>query len=222
MDEVTGTIFSGAFSNLLDSFTNSSPLFVLLFFTAVIVAYAVFVFYFYKILAKKNLVDLNLSKYNNSSNAGFSKILAVIFYILEYLIIMPVLTFVWFTVLAILILILTDSLAISTVLVLSAALVASVRVTSYISQQLSQDLAKMLPFTLLALALTQPEFFQISSFLERLVEIPQLIVAIPYYLIFIVAVELIMRIGNFTTKIFEGDEINTEKEDKEEKQEQAQ
>jgi len=60
----------------------------------------------------------------------------------------------------------------------------------------------MLPFTLLAIAITKPGFFSVTSLLSRINEIPSLFVNIPYYLLFIIAVELVMRIGDFVQSVF--------------------
>jgi hypothetical protein len=177
-------------------------IFTLFFFTAVIAIYAIFVFYFYKFLAKKNLIELNLGKYNTYENAGLVKFFAAIFYVIEYLIILPIVTFFWFAVLAILLLLLAKNLEVATILIVAASLVASVRATSYVSQNLSQDLAKMLPFTLLGLALTQPGFFSIATLFERTADIPSLFSNIPYYLLFIIFLELIMRSADFISSIF--------------------
>jgi hypothetical protein len=166
---------------------------ILMFFTAVIVIYSVFVFYFYRFLAKKNIIELNLNQYNRYSNPAVIKFFAAIFYIIEYIIVLPILTFFWFAVLSILILLLAKGIDVSTILLITAALVSAVRITSYVSEDLSKDLAKMLPFTLLAIAITTSGFFDISALLLRITEIPSLFSDIPYYLIFIVAVELIMR-----------------------------
>lgn len=175
---------------------------ILAFFTAVIVIYSVFVFYFYRFLAKKNLIELNLNQYNQYNNPAIVKFFAFIFYIIEYIILLPVITFFWFSVLAILILLLSKGIGTATILLISAALVASVRVTSYVSEDLSKDLAKMLPFTLLAIAITTAGFFDINALLSRISEIPSLFSNIPYYLLFIVSVELIMRIADFIQSIF--------------------
>ena len=183
-------------------------LFTLLFFTAVIVIYAIFVFYFYRYLAKKNIIGLNLSQYTESEYSTTLKILATLFYIIEYLIILPILTFFWFAVLAILILILAEGVGASTILVISAALVASVRITSYVSEKLSQDLAKMLRFTLLAIAIIKPNFFDVSALISRFSEIPSLFSNIAYYLMFIIILELIMRFADLINKI-----LKTKKEE---------
>ena len=175
-----------------------SLIFTLAFFTTVLVLYAVFVYYFYKFLAKKNIIDINFERYNSTG----TKFLAAIFYIIEYLIILPIVTFFWFAVLAALILVLAEGIDVSTILIISASLVASVRVTAYISEKLSQDLAKMLPFTLLAIAITKPGFFEVTSLLSRFGEIPSLFANIPYYLLFIVVLELFMRFAEFVSTVF--------------------
>jgi len=186
-------------SSIISSETNLIP--NLSFFTAVIVIYAIFVFYFYRFLAKKNIIELNLSQYNQYSNEIIIKIFAAILYIIEYIVILPVLTFFWFSILAMLTLMLAKGLPVSTVLLISAALVAAVRITSYISEDLAKDLAKMLPFTLLAIAITTAGFFDIADIMSRASEIPILFSSIPYYLFFIVIIELIMRVAEFIQSI---------------------
>ena len=74
------------FSDILG--TEASLMLTLLFFTAVLVLYSVFVFYFYRYLAKKNLIELNLEQYNKYSHPGIIKFFAAIFYFIEYIIIL--------------------------------------------------------------------------------------------------------------------------------------
>ena len=112
---------------------------------------------------------------------------------------------------AVLILILAEGVEVNTVLLITTALVASVRATSYVSKNLAKDLAKMVPFTLLAIALTKPGFFQVTTLISRLGEIPTLFSNVPLYLVFIVSVELTMRIIDFASGIFEND--NSENSD---------
>ena len=97
-----------------------------------------------------------------------------------------------------LILVLAQEMDLETILLISAALVASVRITAYISKNLSQELAKLLPLILLGFAITTPNFFNAATILERIVNIPSLFTNIIYYLLFILAIELFMR---FATSI---------------------
>ncbi len=184
--------------NLTNLFTGEiSLILTLVFFTAVIVIYSIFAFYFYRFLARKNIIELNLGQYNQYNNPTIVKIFAVIFYIVEYIVLLPVLTFFWFAVLAILILLLSKGTDTNTILLISAALVASVRATAYISEDLSKDLAKMLPFTLLAIAITTAGFFNVGALVSQVSKIPSLFSNILYYLVFIVAIEFIMRVADF-------------------------
>jgi len=176
-------------------------LLTLIFFTTVIVIYSIFVFYFYRFLAKKNIIELNLNQYNRYNNPSMIKLFAIFFYIIEYVLLLPILTFFWFATLSILILLLSKEIGIETILLISAALVSSVRATSYVSENLSKDLAKMIPFTLLAIAITSPGFFNINNLLLRTADIPPLLSSIPFYLLFIVAIELIMRSADFVQSI---------------------
>lgn len=194
---------------ILSFLSGDNKLFItLLFFTIVIAVYSTFIYYFYVFLSRKNLIDLNLSQYNNYEHPALVKFFAILFYITEYIVVLPIITFFWFAVFSVLILFLAKGLEISTILLVSAAMVSSVRVTSYISKSLSQDLGKMLPFTLLAIAITEPGFFDISSLLSRINEIPNLLSNVLFYLIFIMILEVIMRLFDIFRNI-SGDKKDT-------------
>ena len=60
----------------------------------------------------------------------------------------------------------------------------------------------MLPFTLLGIAITQPGFFLLTNLFERISEVPTLFSNIPYYLVFIICLELIMRTFDFLNGVF--------------------
>jgi hypothetical protein len=194
-------------TNLISSQTN--PILLLIFFTALIVIYATFIFYFYRFLAKKDLIELNLAQYNTYGSPVLAKIFAIILFIIEYIILLPVMTFFWFAILSILILILAEDLGLNTILLITSALVASVRITAYLSEDLSKDLAKMIPFTMLTIAFTTAGFFSPTAIITRISEIPNLFTDVPYYLLFIVAIEVIMRMGTFIQTLFQGTEIET-------------
>ena len=50
-----------------------------------IVIYSIFIWKFYKFIAKKKIVELNLSQYNNSENPAVSKLVAGAIYFVENL-----------------------------------------------------------------------------------------------------------------------------------------
>ena len=130
-------------------------------FAVLISLYAVFTWKFYRLLSKKDIISLNLSKYNGLEHPFLKKVAETALYMIEYVIIMPALIFFWFGVLALIILVLSESLEIGQVIIVSAAMVAAIRILAYYEEDLSKDMAKMFPFTILAIFILSPEFFSL-------------------------------------------------------------
>ncbi len=57
------------------------------------VIYSVFIFNFYRFLAKIDVFDLNLSKHNTTEPSVLSNVFAILLYGLEYLILLPAFIF---------------------------------------------------------------------------------------------------------------------------------
>jgi len=171
-----------------------STLFRLIFFTFIILIYAIFVFYSYRFFSRKNIFEFNMRQYVNSEHPILSPIIGISIYLVEYVILLPFLVIIWFSFYSLFILLLALNLDIQNVLLIAASLIASIRISSFVSEKISQELAKLIPFTFLALALTGERFFSISFLLERFQEVPDLFSSIPIYLIFIALVEFGMRI----------------------------
>ena len=170
-------------------------LFSLLLYTVFIVIYAVFIWKFYRFLAEREIIKLNLSQYNYSANPGLEKFFDVLLSTIEYVIILPFLVFFWFSVFSIFLLLLSNSQSTQQILLISAAIIASTRITSYISQNLSRDLAKIFPFTVLALFLLNPtEFLNINIVFEKIIQIPALFSNILMFVVFIFGIELLLRL----------------------------
>ncbi len=195
---------SGVSSLLSALGSSSSSMKTLAIFTLVIVAYSVFIFYFYRFLARKNIINLDLSKYNKYQFGGIYRFFAIIFFIIEYIIILPFITFFWFGVLAILILLLAE-LELELILIVSAVLIGAIRITSFISEDLSRDLAKMIPLAFLALALTSSTFLDINVVVDKFYQVPLLLSDAMSFLLFIVIVEIVMRVLDFIANIFRKD-----------------
>lgn len=171
-----------------------------------ILVYAVFIWKFYRWIATKNILELNLNKYNKSEHPATSKMLAGVFYLLEYIIILPFLIFFWFLIFTIFLLVLTTNLPVGTLLIISATIIAAIRMTAYYNEDLSKDLAKLVPFTLLGVSIINPNFFDVGRIISQIGEIPQFTTHIISYLIFIVALEVVLRIFEFIFSIFNLDD----------------
>jgi len=186
-------LISNSFQNVLNGIpAEYQLLFSLLLYTIFIVLYAVFIWKFYKFLASKEIIQLNLKQYNYSNYPGLEKIGAIVLYTLEYLVILPFLVLFWFVILSLFLLLLSKQGA-DQILLISAAIIASTRITAYISEELSKDLAKILPFTVLAMFILGENFFDMGSLIGKISEIPALFNNILVFVVFIFIVEFALR-----------------------------
>ena len=156
--------------------------------------YSIFVWYFYRFLARRDVLKLNLKKYNVYQHNTVIKFFAVLFYIVEFLIVAPIVIFFWFMGLSICFIILAKELDVGTVMLICAALISAIRITSYFNENLSKDLAKLVPFTMIAVVLTTPDFWNLSTTISRIAQIPQFFTNSIYYLVFIFAFEALLRL----------------------------
>ena len=171
-------------------------------FTFGLFIYAIFVWYFYKTLSKRDLFKINLEKYNlpTVKHKTLRKIGSVLTYILKYGFIFPIYIFFWFLILSIFLLILSKEITVNNVILISVVIVSAIRVTSYYKEDLSSDLAKLIPLALLTILITNPNFFSIETVIIRFSEIPVLWSQIVQFLIFSIALEWILRIIYLTKK----------------------
>ncbi|MDH3502586.1 MAG: hypothetical protein OEL69_08820, partial [Nitrosopumilus sp.] len=64
----------------------------------------------------------------------------------------------------------------------------------YYSEELSRDIAKLLPFALLGIFLFNPQFYSFSDILSRLLEMPSFVIQIASFIILAMAVEIVLSI----------------------------
>ena len=75
--------------NVLPEIFNQSMALNVLLFAVILAVVSLFIWKFYRSTSKMNLIELNLSKYNQSEHPLAGKFFALILYLLEYIIIMP-------------------------------------------------------------------------------------------------------------------------------------
>ncbi|MEX0932838.1 MAG: hypothetical protein WDZ77_01935 [Candidatus Pacearchaeota archaeon] len=200
------TAISSSLPPLAEQFTN----FILI--VILVGLYAIFIWKFYNTISKKNLFESNLSQYNTSQDQTLTKGLAFLIYILEYLIIFPILIFIWFSVFTIFLILLTEDLAIGTLLLISATVITAIRLTSYYRKKLSEDIAKLIPFTLLAVSLLTPGFFSIERLISQFQRVSFTFNELFVFFIFIISLELILRMMDLIfTSLDLKDETDNEK-----------
>jgi len=205
--ELGGQIVSGyqAFVNFLPFWMQD---FINLFLISmVIVVYAILIWKFYRFMAKKDLIALNLKKYNRSKHPVLERTVAAGLYILEYLIILPFMVFFWFAAFTVFLILLTEGLEINTILVISATVIVAIRMTAYYKEDVSKEIAKLLPYTLLGVSITKFGAFSFDKILGQVFAIPNFLTHIMSYLFFIFIIEFILRL---TETIFMATGVNPE------------
>ena len=193
-EDLVNNMFIESYSSFIASLPESYKIIFNIFIYVILIAlYSIFVFEFYRFLARKNVLKLNLSKYNTSTRPFLNKFFATLLFLLEYVIILPIFVFFWFTILSFLLLLLSKDQPVQQILLISAAIVGAIRITSYFKEDLSRDLAKMFPFTVLVIFLLSPNALEFGSVLVKLTELPLFFHHIFFYLIFIVFFEVAIR-----------------------------
>ena len=164
--------------------------------------YAVFIFKFYRFVASRDMFELDFSRYEESRFKFVRIVLHFVFYVLRYLILFPFFAIFWFAVLTIILAFLSREQAFANVLLVALATVGTIRITSYYHEDLSRDLAKILPFAVLGIFLIDVSFFEIDESLDILKQADEHREEILYYLIALIALEFALRIAMGAITVF--------------------
>jgi hypothetical protein len=200
--------------NILNEIPEAYGLYVvLLAYIIFITVYAIMIWKFYRFLARRDILKIDFSKYNRGTHPFAKKSFAGLFFILKYVLITPVIVTFWFLFFSIFLLLLSNEQTISQILIISVSMIAAIRITSYYSEDLSKDLAKMFPFTALAVFLLNSQF-NLNVVLEKVSEIHMIFDNILIFLGIIIIIEVMMRVLFIISGIF-----TTEEEEKKEKTE---
>jgi hypothetical protein len=193
-------------SNTYISFTASLPFwgqqFINLFlWILLIVIYLLIIWKFYRFIARKNILELNLSQYNKTDHAVFSKVIGGTLYLTEYVFILPILVFIWFSVFSVFLILMSENLEVQKIMFIAAIIVGAIRFLAYTpkyGQKLAKEISKLIPLTLLVTTLTNPGFiFNFEKVISNIIEIPTFFNQILLYLIFIIILEMALRVFDF-------------------------
>jgi hypothetical protein len=111
----------------------------------------------------------------------------------ESALVFPIMSMLYFGVLAASLFLLAKSQTTYQILTLSMAVVLSVRVTATISQEMSADLAKLLPLGLLGVLLVDPGALTLSAAWGRVLELPGLAPILARFFVLFIAAEGVLR-----------------------------
>ena len=159
-----------------------------------IAVYSGFVFMFYRNLAKKDLLTLDLSKYATDFGGKIKKYLRIILFVIQYIVVIPMLIAFWTLVLAVILTLLSDSSDHARNALIATSVVGAVRILAYWTEELSRDVAKMLPFAVLGVYLVSSTSVQWSEFQELIESLPELAKSFFSSLVLLAILETLLRI----------------------------
>ena len=164
-------ILSGDFSWL-------APIFYLVISIAI---YSIIIWHFYRFIAKRDCFKVSDWKY--------PKVVSFLKYCFGF----PFVAILFFLGFSMLLLFLTRSIEVGMVLSTSFAIILAIRITSYYSEDLSKDVAKMLPFALLGIFLVDPSYFNFDVTMSNINSLPQHVNTIIVFIFLIIIIEWILR-----------------------------
>jgi hypothetical protein len=148
-----------------------------------IAIYSIIIWHYYRLIAKRDCFKM--------SGGNYPKIVGFV----KYFFLFPFVAFVFFLGFTLLLLFLTQNLAIESVLSTAFAVIIAIRITSYYSEDLSKDVAKMLPFALLGIFLVDPSYFDFDITMSNINSLPSYVNIIVMFLIIMIIVEWLLRIA---------------------------
>ncbi len=187
------------FGKIINNITKESSIYDLIGFSIGMVVYGVFIFHFYRFLAKRDMFSLKIEERLTrgklkSSGEKISAAPRIAAYIATNIFIFPIIIFLWFLAYSSFMFFLAQDMTINTVFLVSSSLIIAIRIAAYYNEDLSRDLAKLLPFALLGIFLLSPTFFSIDEITQRLSGIPNFVIQIAAFLVVAMIIETILSL----------------------------
>ena len=162
----------------------------LIFYSIGMVVYGIFIWNFYRFLARREMIPLPLTKYQTDGK----KITSIFGYVIKYVFIFPLVVLVWFVVYSTFLFFMAPDLPRDIVFLVVISLVVTVRISAYYKEDLAKDFAKLIPFALLGIFLTSNIFFTTEQLLDRLDDFIPFIGKIIGFVVYAILVEATLRI----------------------------
>ena len=176
--------------------------FLVLLSSTIILFLAIFImwYFYHKQLSKKNLFEIP----KIDSDRKLVNFLNRFIYFFKYLIIFPVYSFIWFIIFSFLLVLIAKARPIDEIMFFGIIIVSVTRIAAYVNPKLAEDMAKLLPWALIIVFLTDPQSITIESVQTSFNSFIQQIPKVAKYLTFIAFVEWSLRIGNWIISFGKG------------------
>ena len=159
---------------------------------------------FYRLLAKRDLLTLDLKRFENSMTGRIRVFFRSLLFVAQYVLLIPILIGFWTVVMATILTLLSDSSDHTRNAMIATSVVGAVRILAYWTEDLSRDVAKMLPFAVLGVFLVGSTSVNFSEFEALYSNLPELADAYLNSLILLSILETVLRVGHVVKDLFGG------------------
>jgi len=192
----SGIIILVYFNEIFHDVIAESSIYDLIGFSIGMVVYGIFVYHFYKFLSKRDIFSINIGEKISKAkfkSSGQKKSVAprIVAFLATRLFIFPFVIFLWFIGYSSFMFLLVQNMPTETIFLVSSGLIIAIRISAYYHEDLSRDIAKLVPFTLLGIFLFNPQFYSFSDTLTRLFEIPSFIIQIASFILLAMIIEIV-------------------------------
>jgi large-conductance mechanosensitive channel len=196
-------------NKIVNDVTDKASFNDIIIFSLGVTVYGIFVFHFYQFIARRDVFSFDLErrlgggKYRSTGERK-SAAPRVAAYITTKFVIFPIIVFAWFLAYSMFILLLTQDMTPDKVFFVASILIIGIRITSYYNEDLSKDLAKIIPFAILGIFLFDQTFFTVQDVTNNINQIPKFITQIAAFLIVAFVVEIILSVAYLIKVRFSG------------------
>ena len=172
-----------------------------------IAIYAIVIWHYYRTLARRDFFHFG-GKQGNGTWVWFLNFLEELEFLVKYIIFYPLLSFIFFGIFSVMMFLLSKE-PIPIILLTSVSIISATRITAYYNEDLSKDLAKLIPFALLGVFIVQADFFSFNILIERVLALPNFFVDIASFMLYFLVLEIGLRLlYGLKRLIFNSNEIS--------------
>ena len=166
-------------------------------FALVLAAYTMTVFYFCRFISKRDVIRFQYAGLRSlvARNTALRVLLFSWIWSIRYGVLFPLVAYGWFIMLTVMMAILYNSREPAQLILISMSVITAVRVTAYLDEDLSRDIARILPFALLGLFIASFNDIEIGATVRLLRESVQEWERLLYYWVYVILQELVLRFG---------------------------
>ncbi|MFH0876548.1 MAG: hypothetical protein V1859_11530 [archaeon] len=159
-----------------------------------VLLYVIVIWHFYQQLSKKNLFEEKIKHPESVKRGILHSLWHLIIFLFKYLLVFPLISFLWFLILSGFLLFLSKSSNVTQILMMATTVIAASRMSAYYKEDLSKDVAKLIPLTLLGVFIVDPTYFSLEDTISKFNSIPLFIHVIIQSLLFLVIIEFSLHI----------------------------